>query len=71
VLPVQVTRPTPGLGLALLNKSFRRFHETGETTVARGVDCENPTGALHLYEHAGMCVVWAADVWHKELRAVG
>lgn len=60
-----------GLGLALLHESFRRFRETGETTVALGVDSENPTGALHLYEHAGMRVLWEADVWHKELRAVG
>jgi hypothetical protein len=33
------------------------------------VDAENPTGALRLYEHAGMRVLWRADVWEKELRA--
>ena len=60
-----------GLGLALLHESFRRFHETGETTVALGVDSENPTGATRLYERAGMRVLWQADVWQKELRAVG
>ena len=42
-----------GLGLALLRESFRRFRETGETTVALGVDVENPTGATRLYERAG------------------
>jgi mycothiol synthase len=58
-----------GLGLALLRESFRRFRETGETTVALGVDTENPTGATRLYERAGMRVLWQADVWEKELRA--
>ncbi len=58
-----------GLGLSLLHESFRRFRETGETTVALGVDVENPTGATRLYERAGMRVLWQADVWQKELRA--
>ena len=58
-----------GLGLALLRDSFRRFRESGETVVALGVDAENPTGAVHLYEHAGMRVLWRSDVWEKELRA--
>jgi mycothiol synthase len=58
-----------GLGLALLQESFRRFRETGETTVALGVDVENPTGATRLYQRAGMRVLWQADVWEKELRA--
>jgi ribosomal protein S18 acetylase RimI-like enzyme len=57
-----------GLGLALLRESFRRFRETGETTVALGVDVENPTGATRLYERAGMRILWQADVWEKELR---
>jgi ribosomal protein S18 acetylase RimI-like enzyme len=57
-----------GLGLALLYESFRRFRENGETTVALGVDTENPTGATRLYERAGMRVLWQADVWEKELR---
>jgi len=60
-----------GLGLALLRESFRRFSETGETTVALGVDVENPTGATRLYERAGMRVLWQADVWHKQLRPGG
>jgi mycothiol synthase len=58
-----------GLGLALLQESFRRFAERGENTVALGVDSENPTGATRLYERAGMTVLWRADVWQKELRA--
>ena len=58
-----------GLGLALLRESYHRFRETGETVVALGVDADNPTGATHLYERAGMRVLWQADVWAKELRA--
>jgi mycothiol synthase len=58
-----------GLGLALLHESFRRFRDTGETTVALGVDVENPTGATRLYERAGMHVLWQADVWTKDLHA--
>jgi mycothiol synthase len=58
-----------GLGLALLQESFRRFAESGEKTVALGVDSENPTGATRLYEHAGMRQLWRADVWEKALRA--
>jgi ribosomal protein S18 acetylase RimI-like enzyme len=57
-----------GLGLALLQESFRRFREAGETAVALGVDSENPTGATRLYERAGMRILWRADVWEKELR---
>ena len=57
-----------GLGLALLRESFRRFREIGETTVALGVDAENPTGATRLYVRAGMRPLWQADVWEKELR---
>ena len=32
-----------GLGLALLRESFERFRQTGETTVALGVDAQNAT----------------------------
>jgi len=59
-----------GLGLSLLQESFRRFAERGETMAALGVDSENPTGATRLYERAGMRILWRADVWRKELRAV-
>jgi mycothiol synthase len=58
-----------GLGLSLLQESFRRFAERGETVAALGVDSENPTGATRLYERAGMRILWRADVWRKELRS--
>ena len=60
-----------GLGLALLRESFERFRQTGETTVALGVDAQNATGATRLYERAGMHVLYQADLWRKEIRARG
>jgi mycothiol synthase len=43
-----------GLGLALLLHSFGVFHKRGKSRVGLGVDAENITGALRLYEKAGM-----------------
>jgi mycothiol synthase len=68
VLGVSSSWRRRGLGLALLQESFHRFLASGESTVALGVDAENPTGATRLYERAGMRVLWQADVWEKELR---
>jgi ribosomal protein S18 acetylase RimI-like enzyme len=56
-----------GLGLAMLYESFRRFRDRGETVAGLGVDAQNPTGATHLYERAGMQQAWAATVYEKEL----
>jgi mycothiol synthase len=43
-----------GLGLALLHHSFRELRKRGKTRVGLGVDADNPTGAVRLYERAGM-----------------
>jgi mycothiol synthase len=67
VLGVAPTWRRQGLGLALLQESFRRIRATGETVAALGVDSENPTGATRLYERAGMRSLWQADVWEKEI----
>lgn len=45
-----------GLALALLQHVFRHFAEHGLLRVGLGVDAENPTGAVALYERAGMHV---------------
>jgi ribosomal protein S18 acetylase RimI-like enzyme len=42
-----------GLGRALLVRSLALFRERGMTEVVLGVDTENPSGALHLYESTG------------------
>ncbi len=60
-----------GLALALLVHSFRELEQRGMNRVALGVDAENLTGALRLYEKAGMRVVRQSDTWQKPLSAVG
>jgi mycothiol synthase len=45
-----------GLGRALLLTAFAAFYERGVRKVVLGVDAENPTGALELYESVGMSV---------------
>ena len=53
VLPAYRRR---GLALALLQHVFRHFADAGLKRVQLGVDAENPTGAVALYERAGMYV---------------
>lgn len=43
-----------GLGLALLRIAFREFARRGKKRVGLGVDTGSLTGALKLYETAGM-----------------
>ena len=45
-----------GLGRALLRQAFCEFASRGFNAVGLGVDAENPTGALRVYERAGMRV---------------
>jgi len=57
-----------GLASALLRAAFSRFWERGVPTVALGVDAQNPTGATHVYEAAGMRVAASATIYLKTLR---
>jgi mycothiol synthase len=57
-----------GIGLALLRHSFNEFYRRGVRKVGLGVDAQNLTGALRLYENAGMHVHQAFDQYEKELR---
>ena len=45
-----------GLGQALLRHTFGEFASRGLDAVGLGVDAENPTGAVRVYERAGMHV---------------
>jgi mycothiol synthase len=45
-----------GLGLALLRHTFSELRARGDIQVGLGVDAENETGAVRLYERAGMHV---------------
>jgi mycothiol synthase len=56
-----------GLGFALLRHSFADFRARGATKVALGVDAENLTGAVRLYERAGMHVARRYDWYEKRL----
>ncbi len=57
-----------GLGLALLLTSFNAFFSLGLTSAGLGVDSANLTGALRLYEQAGMRVEEEFHTYEKELR---
>ena len=56
-----------GLGDALLRRAFRELYDRGLTRVGLGVDAENPTGALDLYQRAGMRKVRQTDNWVLDL----
>ncbi len=56
-----------GLGRALLLHSFRELRARGRTRADLGVDGENTTGAVRLYERAGMHVASRSDSYEKAL----
>jgi ribosomal protein S18 acetylase RimI-like enzyme len=56
-----------GLGRGLLLAAFAALYDRGLRRVGLGVDAENSTGALTLYESAGMRQVRRSDNWVKAL----
>ncbi|MGQ0601038.1 MAG: GNAT family N-acetyltransferase [Anaerolineales bacterium] len=56
-----------GLASALLCESMRRFKAAGFDTATLGVDAENPTGALGLYEQLGFVVKKRMVVYSKRV----
>ncbi|NUQ38331.1 MAG: GNAT family N-acetyltransferase [Caldilineales bacterium] len=46
-----------GVATALLNRSMQAFQAAGIAHAALGVDSENPTGALSVYENVGFAVI--------------
>jgi mycothiol synthase len=64
-----VRRPWRGRGVAegLLRAAFQKLHARGIRRVGLGVDAENATGALRLYERAGMGVVRQFNNWTLDL----
>jgi ribosomal protein S18 acetylase RimI-like enzyme len=54
-----------GLGRALLLASFGELRDRGKPRAGLGVDAENVTGAVRLYENAGMRIVGRTDVYEK------
>jgi mycothiol synthase len=57
-----------GLGMALLRHSFGEFYRRGQRKAGLHVDASNLTGALRLYEGAGMHIHRASDMYEKEIR---
>jgi len=55
-----------GLASALLVKSMRTFKEAGLDSAVLGVDAQNPTGALGLYEGLGFVVVKRTIAYEKQ-----
>lgn len=56
-----------GLGEALLRHSFARLYGHGMHAVELGVDAESPTGAVRLYERAGMHVARRRETWERNV----
>lgn len=57
-----------GIALALLHHAFAEFQRRGRTAVELDVDSQSLTGALRLYERAGMRAVEQSVTYEKELR---
>jgi mycothiol synthase len=57
-----------GIASALLRHSFVELYRRDRTRVTLGVDTQSLTGALRLYEKAGMHVAYQYDRHEKELR---
>jgi ribosomal protein S18 acetylase RimI-like enzyme len=57
-----------GVGLALLLTSFNEFHQRGLTEAGLGVDAGSLTGALRLYQRAGMEIETEWLNYEKEIR---
>jgi mycothiol synthase len=66
---ISVRRPwrRRGLARALIGASIVALRERGMTETALGVDTENVTGALHLYESCGYVPVSRSTIFHKPL----
>ncbi len=56
-----------GLARALIAESLRVLREHGQTSAALGVDADNPSGALGLYEGVGFAVDQRSSAWRREL----
>lgn len=54
-----------GIGSALLHHAFGAFRDRGLVRAGLGVDAENTTGAVRLYERAGMRIVHRHDLWER------
>jgi mycothiol synthase len=56
-----------GLARNLIVRSFHLLRERGMEIAALGVDADNPSGALGLYESVGFAVVERSTAWRRPL----
>lgn len=56
-----------GVARALIAGSLALHRERGMTSAALGVDADNPSGALGLYEGMGFAMNYRSAAWRKEL----
>jgi mycothiol synthase len=56
-----------GLAAALVGRSLALLRERGMTSAWLGVDADNPTGALGIYERAGFEVHLRSSAYHKPM----
>lgn len=56
-----------GVAKALIARSLTLLRERGATSAALGVDGDNPSGALGLYEEAGFEKSYRSTAWRKAL----
>jgi len=59
-----------GLASALIARSLHILAERGMTVAALGVDADNPSGALRLYESFGFAVAERSAAWRRPLEEV-
>ena len=67
ILGVLPAHRRAGLGSALLLAAFGELHARGRGRIGLGVDGENTTNAVRLYERAGMRVVRRTDEYERRL----
>jgi mycothiol synthase len=56
-----------GLGRALLLQGFGALYERGRRTIGLGVDADNETGAVGLYESVGMRIGSRDDLYERRM----
>jgi ribosomal protein S18 acetylase RimI-like enzyme len=56
-----------GLAAALVGRSLALLRDRGMTSAWLGVDADNPTGALGVYERAGFEVHLRSSAYHKPM----
>ena len=56
-----------GIATALIARSLTVLKERGQTSAALGVDADNPSGALGLYEGLGFALDQRAIAWRKDM----